>query len=237
MDGFTYYNIFDTKGIEYLAIIAFFALLIPFWFILNKQTKTNKQIQHSLGILTSSMLEIPQGLFFSKNHTWAHLDKSGIAKIGLDDLLLHITGEVKLSNLKNEGEIIKKGDLLSEISHNGKHLKIYSPITGEVIKTNVALKKDQAVINDDPYNNGWVYRVKPFNWVAETNSYYLAEDASDWSAKELDRFKDFLANSMGKYSADPSRTILQDGGELRDQPLSELPIEVWHDFQQNFLNV
>jgi glycine cleavage system H protein len=52
----------------------------------------------------------------------------------------------------------------------------------------------------------------------------------------LERFKDFLASSMAKYSPDPSKIILQDGGELRDQPLSDLPQEIWQDFQQNFLN-
>ena len=37
MDGFTYHDIFETKGLEYLAIIAFFLLLIPFWIILNRK--------------------------------------------------------------------------------------------------------------------------------------------------------------------------------------------------------
>ncbi|PIY03114.1 MAG: hypothetical protein COZ21_10625, partial [Bacteroidetes bacterium CG_4_10_14_3_um_filter_31_20] len=70
MDGFSYFNIFETKGIEYLAIIAFLALLIPFWVVLNKQVKITKQIQNALGILSANILRIPQGLFYSKNHTW-----------------------------------------------------------------------------------------------------------------------------------------------------------------------
>ena len=48
MDGFTYNNIFDTKGIEYLVIIAFFAILILFWIALNKQIKIRKRIQKTL---------------------------------------------------------------------------------------------------------------------------------------------------------------------------------------------
>ena len=68
------------------------------------------------------------------------------------------------------------------------------------------------------------------------DSYYLAEEAIDWSKKELERFKDFLAVSMKKYSPETSMVILQDGGELCDQPLSELPDEVWQDFQKSFLN-
>jgi hypothetical protein len=57
-----------------------------------------------------------------------------------------------------------------------------------------------------------------------------------WASQELTRFKVFLADSAVKYSADPSSVILQDGGELRDQPLSELSAEVWQDFQADFLS-
>jgi glycine cleavage system H protein len=236
MDGFTYHNIFDTKGIEYLAIILFFAILIPFWYLLNKQARLSRQIQKTLDNLTFDALKIPQGLFFSKNHTWTHLEKSGIAKVGLDDLLMHITGGVKFSSLKQPGEKINKGDLLAEINQNGKHLKVFAPISGEILDANPLLTSGNELLNEDPTSKGWIYKVKPFKWIAETNSYFLADDATKWSASELERFKDFLASSMAKYSPDPSKIILQDGGELRDQPLSDLPQEIWQDFQQNFLN-
>ncbi|MHC1773867.1 MAG: glycine cleavage system protein H [Lentimicrobium sp.] len=237
MDGFSYNNIFETKGIEYLVIILFFAILIPFWFILNKQNKITKQIQKTLGILTAGVLKIPQGLFYSKNHTWTHLEKSGIAKVGLDDLLLRITGEVQISHLKKNGESVGKGELIAEVRHHDRILKVYSPISGEITGTNTLLADEPGVLNEDPYIKGWMYKVKPFNWVAETNTYYLAGDATDWSVKELERFKDFLAVSMKKYGPDSSKVILQDGGELRDHVLSELPEEIWQDFQVNFLNM
>ena len=236
MDGFSYFNIFETKGIEYLVIIAFFAILIPFWIVLNKQVKITKQIQKVIGILSASVLRIPQGLFYSKNHTWTHLEISGAAKVGLDDLLQHITGEVKFSNLKNPGEMINKGDLLTEIEKDGKKLKIFAPISGKILKTNSILNESPEILNPDPYGKGWIYKIKPSNWIAETNSYYLAEEATNWATKELERFKDFLAVSMKKYSPELSIITMQDGGELRDNTLSELPNEVWQDFQKEFLN-
>jgi len=236
MEGFSYNNIFETKGIEYLAIIAFFAILIPFWLLLNKQVKNKKQLQKSLGSLSPNSLQIPQGLFFSRFHTWTHLERSGVAKVGLDDLLVHITGEVSFSRLLDSGERIKKGDFLGEIVQNDKRLKIYSPISGEIVETNSLLVKSPELMNEDPYQKGWMYKIKPTSWVADTQSYFLAEDASIWAKQELERFKDFLAESIGKYSPDPSSVILQDGGELRDQPLSELPNEIWQDFQQEFMS-
>jgi glycine cleavage system H protein len=235
MDGFTYNNIFEMKGIEYLAIVAFFAILIPFWVILNKEVKIKSQVHKRVGTLSLQSLLIPQGLFFSRFHTWTYLEKSGVAKVGLDDLLVHITGEVTLNRPLGSGERIKKGDFLGEIVQNDKRLNIYSPISGEIVETNPLLMKNPELLNEDPYQKGWIYKIKPISWVADTQSYFLAEEASLWAKQELDRFKDFLAQSLGKYSPEASSVILQDGGELQDQPLAELPNEVWQDFQQDFL--
>jgi glycine cleavage system H protein len=236
MDGFSYNNIFETKGMEYLIIIAFLIMIIPFWIIINRQNRISGQIKMAFGILSAGILRIPQGLFYSKNHTWTHLERSGNAKVGLDDLLLHITGDVKLNNLRSTGDIVKMGDPLAEINQNGKILKITSPVSGEIMSTNSLLEKTPGVMNEDPYGKGWICTIKPAKWISETNSYYLAEEAIAWSRKELIRFRDFLAVSVDKYSPETSMVILQDGGELCDKPLSELPDEVWQDFQKTFLN-
>ena len=236
MEGFTYTNIFETKGIEYIAILIFFALLIPFWIFLNKKVQITKQIRKALGLLTSNILNIPQGVYHSKNHTWAFLEKNGEAKVGLDDLLLHITGEVKIRTLKNAGDTISKGDMLLEIDQNGKLLQVFSPISGKILDSNDEIDTNPELLNEDPFGDGWIYTIKPSNWKAETHAYFLAEEATDWSKKELERYKDFLAESSRKYSTEQSMVVLQDGGELRDNTLSELPHEVWKDFQNDFLN-
>lgn len=236
MDEFSYTNIFETKGIEYLIIIAFFAILIPFWLVLNKQVKIKKQIQKAFGNLTANILRIPQGLFYSKNHTWTHLEKSGIAKVGLDDFLQHLTGEIQFSNLKNQGEIIRKGDLLVEIDQNGKSLNIFSPISGKILNANPILNENPETLNADPYGRGWIYNMKPSNWIEDTNSYYLGEEAVNWAKKELEKFNDFLSTSTKKHLPETSMVTLQDGGELIDNTLLVLPNEVWQDFQKEFLN-
>jgi len=236
MDGFTYINIFETKGIEYLAIIAFLMLLIPFWLLLNKKGRIKKQIRKTTGNLSSNILRIPHGLFFSKNHAWTYLEKSGTARVGLDDLLLHITGEVRIQYLKNPDEMIKKGDCLAEIEQKGKILRIFSPISGKITTTNSLLDDNPGILNDDPYGSGWLYKIKPTNWIEETKSYFLAEEAIKWSTLEMERFKDFLTMSMGKYSPEPAMIMLQDGGELSSNALSEMSGEIWHDFQEEFLN-
>jgi glycine cleavage system H protein len=216
MDGFSYSDIFATKGLEYLIIIAFLALLIPFWIVLNKQVKMTRQIQKAIGILSANILRIPQGLFYSKNHTWMHLEKSGAATVG---------------------EMINKGDILAEIDQNGKNLQIFSPVSGKIVDTNSILNERPGIMNEDPYGKGWIYKIKPSNWIAEAKSCYLAEEATNWSEKELLRFKDFLAATMKNYSPETSMVILQDGGELCDHSLAAMPDEIWKDFQKEFLNL
>jgi hypothetical protein len=54
--------------------------------------------------------------------------------------------------------------------------------------------------------------------------------------KELGRLKDFMAMRAEKYSHEPAMVVLQDGGELSDNLLSELPDEIWQDFQKEFLD-
>lgn len=235
MDGFTYNNIFDTKGIEYLVIIAFLLLLIPFWVALNRKVTIKEQFRKALGVLSASILRVPQGIFFSKNHTWTYLEKSGVAKVGLDDLLLHITGEVKIHQLKSQGESIRKGEILAEIDQNGRSLSIFSPISGKVLSSNPVLEMNNELLNQDPYGKGWLFDIKPTNWFAEIPACYMAEEATEWFKKELDRYKDFLAMNIGKYSPETSFATLQDGGELVDNSLSGLPDEMWKDFQKEFL--
>jgi len=237
MEGFSIVDIYETKGVEYLFVIAYLVVFIIFWRVVRNPGKVLRQIRDAVSTLSAKILKIPQGIYFSKNHTWTHLGESGAAKVGLDDFLQHVIGELQLSGLKDPGDSIKKGELLAEIEQDGKQLKVYSPISGEVLETNALLAENPEMINTDPYNKGWLYQIKPSNWMKETSSCLLAEKASEWSEKEITRFKDFLSmGAMRKYSSEPAMLMLQDGGEIRDHVLSELPGEVWQDFQEEFLN-
>jgi glycine cleavage system H protein len=237
MEEFTRVDIYDTKGIEYLFVIGYLLILIIFWNVMKNPKAIITRIQDAISTLSATILRIPQGIFFNKHHVWTHLGESGAAKVGLDDFLQHVTGNVKFSSLKNPGETIRKGDLMTEIIQNGKHLRVYSPISGEILNTNVDLQETPEILSKDPYDNGWIYKIKPSNWVKETKTYLLAEEATKWSANEFLRFKDFLTGGpMRTLSSEPSMMLLQDGGEIRENVLSDLPNEVWENFQEEFLD-
>lgn len=235
MEGFTYTNIFETKGIEYIIIIFFLLLLIPFWLIVNRKPIT-KQVVASIQSLTAGILRIPQGIFFQKNHTWVYLGKNGEVKTGVDDFIFKVVGDVKIKTFKKPGEPIKKGELMAEMVAGDKRLNILSPISGEVIQTNYLITDHQHINPDDSYDNAWFYSLKPANWKAETSDFLLAEEASVWIKNELHRLKDFLNISIARYSTEPTPVFLQEGGELNINPLAGMKREIWDDFQKEFLD-
>ena len=234
MEGFTYTNIFDTKGIEYLAIITFFLVLVPFWIWLSKPVKIRENIRRTIEFLTSRSFRVPQGLFYSKFHTWAHLEKSGLAKVGLDDFLSKIVGNIKTVSLRNPGEHVRKGELLATINQDGKTLTVVSPVSGEIMAVNTLLVRNPDLLSQDPYDQGWFYKIKPENWVKETGTCYFAGNAMTWMEHEFYRFKDFMASVVSTSNGN-SKLIMQDGGELIAEPLRILSGEVWTAFQNEFL--
>jgi len=236
MESFSRVDIFDTKGIEYLFVIGYLLFLIIFWNVANKHEKIIEGIR-KMKILTANALRIPQGLLFDRSHTWTHLGTSGEAKVGMDDFLKNVVGDIKFVPLKRLGDIIRKGEPLTRLEQGEKHVNVYSPISGKITDKNTTLMEDPEILDEYPCENGWIYKIKPDHWKTETQSYMMADDATMWFSKEIERFKDFLAGgAMKKFPVEPSMTMLQDGGEIRVRVLSELPEEVWNDFEKEFLS-
>lgn len=237
MEGFTYNNIFDTKGIEYIIIIFFLMLIIPFWLLITRKSTAAAKAPARLRALTPSLLRIPPGVFHGRNHVWAYLSKSGTARLGVDDLLLHITGEVSIAHLAEPGSLVRRGEAFAEITSGGRRLRLFSPVSGEVQGINRELLSDPAILGEDPYGKGWITAIKPSAWLSDISGCYLASDAVEWSKKELARLRDFVAAGYQKLSPGVVPLMLQDGGELMDHPLETMPGEIWEDFEKEFMKV
>ena len=207
MEGFSLVDIYETKGAEYLFVIAYLVILILFWKLASNPGKVFSQIRDAVSTLSVKILNIPQGIYFNKNHTWTHLGESGAAKVGLDDFLQHVIGNLELTGLKESGDSIKKGELLAEIEQNGKKLRVFSPISGEVLETNDLLAADPGLINDDPF--GYIDQIKAYahsegateiGWLAmdKTNGYlkFLKYDLADPEVSELLDFQGTITDRV-----------------------------------------
>ncbi len=188
-------------------------------------------------VFNENTISIPKGIYFDKTHTWAFMEKSGMVKIGLDDFLLHITGNLNKLNLKNSGDRVQKGEALLSINQNGKQLTIYSPISGTVKYQNDELIKNPSLVYASPFNEGWLYMIEPSNWLRENQFMFMADKYMEWLNFEFSRVKDFLSTIGQINNLEPSLIILQDGGELKDNVLEDFGPEVWDDFHTKFINI
>jgi len=182
-------------------------------------------------------LETPEGLYFDKTHTWAFMEKSGSVRIGIGDFLQHVTGDLTKVKMKASGESVKRGDVIISLVQDGKQLDIYSPLSGEIVEVNKSIIKNSSLINLDPYSEGWLYTVKPNNWIKDTRKYFMADSYREWIKTEFTRLKDFIS-SLSKEADEVSyvQVVLQDGGELKDKLLSDYGPTVWEEFQRGFID-
>jgi glycine cleavage system H lipoate-binding protein len=164
------------------------------------------------------------------------MEKDGTVKVGVDDFLQHITGQLTRIKMKSPGEKIRRGEKILTINRNGKQLEISSPVTGTIKEQNDALNAYSSIVNSAPYTDGWVYSIEPTNWLREIQLMFMAEKYREWLKNEFSRLKDFFATSLRSNDPVYAHIVLQDGGEIADNTLAELGPEVWEEFQNKFIN-
>ena len=227
MESFTYTNMFATKGIEYLLIISFFVVFIPFY-------KYLREVEGPLFSL--SKVRLPKGVFFDKTHTWAYLRSAGQVQVGVDDFLAALTGSVSISLMKQSGELVKRGDHLATLMGEGKSLKIYSPVSGTLKATNQSALKRFSKRTNNEFTENWLFDMEPMRWDMEKTMLILGEKAQQWIQNEQTRLRDVLAFAERKYDLTAQPILLQEGGEIADKVLESLAPEVWEEFQSEFLD-
>ncbi len=186
--------------------------------------------------IDENSLDIPNGLYYDKSHTWVFMEKDGIVKVGIDDFLQHVSGSFTRIIMKNPGENVKKSEAILSLVQDGKHLNIYAPVSGTIKEINENLVTDPSVINSSPYADGWIYEIEPSNWLREIQFLRMAGRYKEWLSTEFTRLKDFLAGSTNGKSEEYTRLVFQDGGVLKDHVLHDFGPEIWEDFQKNFID-
>ncbi|HQG76781.1 MAG TPA: hypothetical protein PLS58_04780 [Bacteroidales bacterium] len=185
---------------------------------------------------TDTAVNVLKGIYYDRSHTWSFMEKDGSVRIGIDDFLQHVTGDLTKVRLREHGEHVRRGEKIFSLVRNGKQIDIHSPVSGIIKEKNISLGEDSSSINRSPYGDGWVYLIEPVNWEKEIRYMFMAEKYREWIRDEISRLKDFLAASFVQHKLAYAHAVLQDGGELTDNVLAELEPEIWEDFQRNFLD-
>ena len=104
------------------------------------------------------MSEVPSELKFLSSHEWV-LIEDGVATVGVTDHAQELLGDLVYVELPDEGSSIAAGDSVGVIESVKAASDTYAPVSGEVIEVNGELENAPDKINDDPYGDGWMYKV------------------------------------------------------------------------------
>jgi len=106
-----------------------------------------------------SELNLPEDITYSEDHEWVKVT-GNIVTIGINDYAQDQLGEVVFVELPEVGESFGKGDEFGTVESVKAVSEIYLPLSGEIVEINEALEDAPELVNNSPYEEGWIIKVK-----------------------------------------------------------------------------
>ncbi|MCG6886523.1 MAG: glycine cleavage system protein GcvH [Proteobacteria bacterium] len=119
------------------------------------------------------MSNIPQELRFTKSHEWIRREEDDTLTIGITDHAQALLGDLVFVDIPEVGEECAVGDDVAVVESVKAASDVYAPITGEIAAVNEKLADTPELLNQDPYGDGWIFKIKP----ADENDYDGLMDA------------------------------------------------------------
>ncbi len=104
-------------------------------------------------------MKAPEGLLYHPEHTWAKVDGDE-ALVGITDFAQDELGDVVYIELPEAGARVAVGEVFGTIESSKSVSELFSPVSGDITEVNTSLEDSPEKVNDDPYGEGWIIRVK-----------------------------------------------------------------------------
>lgn len=124
------------------------------------------------------MNALPDNLKYATTHEWAYIDEAGLVVVGITDFAQDSLGDIMSVNFEiSAGDTVQAGDEAAMIESVKTASDIYVPVSGEVVAVNENLDDEPEIINDEPYDAGWLFKIKPTD-LSELDDLMSAEEYS-----------------------------------------------------------
>lgn len=107
------------------------------------------------------MANYPADLKYTKDHEWAKRDAAGGVRVGITEFAVEQLGDVTLVDLPAVGTKLKAGGHFGDIESVKAVSELFAPVTGTVLEVNGALNDHPELVNDSPYDKGWMVLIAP----------------------------------------------------------------------------
>lgn len=104
-------------------------------------------------------MNFPQDLHYSKDHEWVRVE-GDVATVGITDFAQSELGDIVFVEVETEDEQLELEEVFGTIEAVKTVSDMFMPIAGTVMELNEALEDNPALINEDPYGEGWIIKIK-----------------------------------------------------------------------------
>lgn len=228
MEGFSYVDLFATKQTEYLLVIAFLLLFIPFWKLLNKPAKVVFEAAERVLPAVSEWFKLPEKVYYHLGHSWAIPEDNHVVKVGMDDFAQKLVGKIDTIQMPALGSTLHQGDKGWTLKVDSKAIDMLSPVEGKVVAINEELIRSPEKVNQDPYNS-WLMKVETPRFSADKKQLLSGTMAQKWMEEVRENLMSRMNYNLG--------LVYQDGGLLVDGMAKSLDREKWDEIVKDYFLV
>ena len=124
------------------------------------------------------MANVPEGLYYSKDHEWLRVEGE-TGTVGITDHAQHQLGDVVYVELPKPGDRFAAHEVFGSVESVKAVSELFLPVAGEVTEVNESLTDEPEKVNNDPYGEGWMLRVRLSNR-GEVDSLLSAAEYEDY---------------------------------------------------------
>ena len=104
-------------------------------------------------------MNIPDKLKYTNDHEWVKIDGE-IAIVGITDFAQSELGDIVYVEINTIGDIVEKDSVFGTVEAVKTVSDLFMPLTGEILEVNSALEETPEIINNEPYESGWIIKIK-----------------------------------------------------------------------------
>jgi glycine cleavage system H protein len=225
MEGFSYVDIFATKGIEYLLVIGFLLLFVVFWRFLSKPAKRAFEAAEKFIPVVNEWFRLPEEIYYHLGHTWAAHERKNLVKVGMDDFAQKLVGRIKAVQVPGIGSTINQGEKAWTLEVDSKTIDMLSPVDGKVVAINERIVDSPEDINKYPYVS-WLIKVESPRFSANKKQLLSGTLAGKWMEEVRENLLSKMSYNLG--------LVYQDGGLLVDGMAKSLDKDKWDEIVKEF---
>ena len=104
------------------------------------------------------IMNIPETLKYTNDHEWIRVE-GDIAYVGITDFAQKELGDIVYVEIETQGETVEEGEVFGTVEAVKTVSDLFMPLTGKILEVNPELESEPELVNDDPYEKGWMIKV------------------------------------------------------------------------------